>query len=47
MFIPLHDSTPLKVIRFQMVTVGIILANTVLFITTNVVDVYIPSIFRS
>ena len=35
MFIPLHDSTPLKVIRFQMVTVGIILANTVLFITTG------------
>jgi len=35
MFIPLHDSTPLKVIRFQLVTVTIIAANFVVFLATG------------
>ena len=35
MFIPLHDSTPLKVIRFQAVTVLIIALNTVMYATTG------------
>jgi membrane associated rhomboid family serine protease len=35
MFIPLHDSTPLKVIRFQLVTVTIIAINVVMFMTTG------------
>jgi membrane associated rhomboid family serine protease len=32
MFIPLHDDTPLKVIRFQFVTVAVIILNTVIFL---------------
>lgn len=35
MFIPLHDSTPLKVIRFQVVTILIIAINTVMYATTG------------
>ncbi len=35
MFIPLHDSTPLKVIRFQLVTVTIIALNVVMYMTTG------------
>lgn len=35
MFVPLHDSTPLKVIRFQAVTLVIIALNVVLFLTTG------------
>lgn len=35
MFIPLHDSTPLKVIRFQAVTLILIALNTVLYATTG------------
>ena len=35
MFIPLHDSTPLKVIRFQLVTFTIIAANVVVYLTTG------------
>lgn len=35
MFVPLHDSTPLKVIRFQLVTVGIIAVNIVMYMTTG------------
>lgn len=35
MFIPLHDDTPLKIIRFQWVTGAIILANVGLFLTTG------------
>ncbi|WP_373505035.1 rhomboid family intramembrane serine protease [Aestuariivirga sp.] len=35
MFIPLHDSTPLKVIRFQLVTVTIIALNVVMYLTTG------------
>jgi membrane associated rhomboid family serine protease len=35
MFVPLHDSTPLKVIRFQLVTVTIIAANLVMYLTTG------------
>jgi membrane associated rhomboid family serine protease len=35
MFIPLHDSTPLKVIRFQTVTVLIIAANLAMYLTTG------------
>ena len=35
MFIPLHDSTPLKVIRFQTVTVMIIALNVVMYLSTG------------
>ncbi len=35
MFIPLHDSTPLKVIRFQAVTITIIAIETVVFLMTG------------
>lgn len=35
MFLPLHDDTPLKVIRFQFVTLGIIILNVVIFLTTE------------
>jgi membrane associated rhomboid family serine protease len=35
MFVPLHDSTPLKVIRFQIVTITIILLNVVMYVTTG------------
>ena len=35
MFIPLHDDTPLKVIRFQFVTVAIIVLNVVIFLFTG------------
>jgi membrane associated rhomboid family serine protease len=35
MFIPLHDDTPLRVIRFQWMTGGIILANLLAFLFTH------------
>ncbi len=35
MFIPLHDDTPLRVIRFQYVTIAIILANVAVYLTTG------------
>lgn len=35
MFIPLHDSTPLKVIRFQAVTLSIIALNVVVYLLTG------------
>jgi membrane associated rhomboid family serine protease len=35
MFIPLHDDTPLKVIRFQWMTGALILLNTLLFLFTH------------
>lgn len=35
MFIPLHDNTPLRVIRFQLVTVLIIAANVMIYLTTG------------
>jgi membrane associated rhomboid family serine protease len=35
MFIPLHDSTPLKVIRFQAVTITIIAIEVVVFLMTG------------
>jgi len=35
MFVPLHDSTPLKVIRFQVVTVTIIALNVAMYLTTG------------
>jgi rhomboid family protein len=35
MFIPLHDDTPLRVIRFQWMTGAIILLNTLIFIFTH------------
>jgi membrane associated rhomboid family serine protease len=35
MFVPLHDSTPLKVIRFQAVTITIIALNLAMFATTG------------
>lgn len=35
MFLPLHDDTPLKVIRFQYVTLSIIVLNVVIFLFTG------------
>jgi membrane associated rhomboid family serine protease len=35
MFVPLHDDTPLRVIRFQFVTIAIIIANVVIFLFTG------------
>lgn len=35
MFVPLHDDTPLRVIRFQFVTLSIIAANVVVFLMTG------------
>lgn len=35
MFVPLHDSTPLKVIRFQAVTITLIAIEFVVFLTTG------------
>ena len=35
MFVPLHDETPLRVIRFQFVTLSIIAANVVIFLMTG------------
>jgi membrane associated rhomboid family serine protease len=35
MFVPLHDSNPLKVIRFQAVTLAIIALNLAMFLTTG------------
>jgi membrane associated rhomboid family serine protease len=35
MFIPLHDDTPLKVIRFQFVTLAIIILNIAIFLLTE------------
>lgn len=35
MFIPLHDDTPLQVIRFQFVTLAIIAINVVVFLSTG------------
>jgi len=35
MFIPLHDDTPLRIIRFQWMTGGLILLNLLLFILTH------------
>jgi len=35
MFVPLHDDTPLQVIRFQYMTGALLLANVVLFLTTD------------
>ncbi|MFN0193431.1 MAG: rhomboid family intramembrane serine protease [Aestuariivirga sp.] len=35
MFVPLHDDTPLKVIRFQFMTLSLVIANVVLFLATG------------
>ena len=35
MFVPLHDDTPLKVIRFQYVTLAIIAANVVIYLASG------------
>ena len=35
MFLPLHDDTPLKVIRFQFVTLAIIILNVLIFLYTG------------
>ena len=35
MFLPLHDDTPLKVIRFQFVTMAIIVLNVLIFLYTG------------
>ncbi len=36
MFIPIHDSNELRHIRFQYVTVGLIVANAIIFFLTTV-----------
>jgi membrane associated rhomboid family serine protease len=36
MFIPLHDDTPLRVIRFQWMTLGLIVINVAVFLFTTV-----------
>jgi membrane associated rhomboid family serine protease len=38
MFIPLHDNTPLQVIRFQYVTGALIIINVVVFLLTGAFD---------
>ena len=35
MFIPLHDDTPLKIIRFQWMTGALIVINSLLFLFTH------------
>ena len=35
MFVPLHDDTPLKVIRFQHVTIFIIAINVLVYLMTG------------
>jgi membrane associated rhomboid family serine protease len=35
MFVPLHDNTPLKVIRFQYVTGALIIINVIAFLMTG------------
>ena len=35
MFVPLHDSTPLKVIRFQVITIIVIALNVVMYLATG------------
>ena len=35
MFVPLHDDTPLRVIRFQFVTLAIIVGNVIIFLMTG------------
>jgi membrane associated rhomboid family serine protease len=48
-FVPLHDDTPLKVIRFQFVTLGIIAANVVIFLMTGAfhTDQYLADVATS
>jgi membrane associated rhomboid family serine protease len=49
MFVPLHDDTPLKVIRFQFVTLSIIIGNVVIFLMTGAFqsDVNLASVATS
>ena len=49
MFVPLHDDTPLKVIRFQFVTLAIIVANVVIFLMTGAFhsDIYLANVATS
>ena len=49
MFVPLHDNTPLKVIRFQFVTLAIIVANVIIFMITGAFqsDVYLANVATS
>lgn len=49
MFIPLHDDTPLRLIRFQFVTLGIIVLNIALFLWTGAFtsDAYLASLNSS
>ncbi len=35
MFVPLHDDTPLRVIRFQFVTLSVIVGNIIIFLMTG------------
>jgi membrane associated rhomboid family serine protease len=46
MFIPLHDDTPLRVIRFQFVTLAIIILNTGIFLFTGAFtsDAYLANV---
>lgn len=49
MFVPLHDDTPLKVIRFQYVTLAIIVGNTIIFLMTGAFqsDLYLAGVATS
>jgi membrane associated rhomboid family serine protease len=49
MFVPLHDDTPLKVIRFQFVTLSIIAGNVIIFLMTGAFqsDVNLASVATS
>ena len=46
MFVPLHDDTPLKVIRFQFVTLAIIVGNVIIFLMTSAFqsDLYLANV---
>ena len=49
MFVPLHDTTPLKVIRFQFVTLAIIVGNVVIFLMTGAFqsDIFLANVATS
>ena len=49
MFVPLHDNTPLKVIRFQFVTLAIIVGNVVIFLMTGAFqsDIFLANVATS
>ena len=49
MFVPLHDNTPLLVIRFQFVTLAIIVGNVIIYLFTGAFhsDVYLANVATS